>query len=72
MRRSLNARLSVPAQRFGAMPRGSKVALAFFGLPRFGCRLRLGVGAAISTSCSGSCTEVVRPFRFAPTFITAG
>ena len=32
MRRSLNARLSVPAQRFGAMPRGSKVALAFFGL----------------------------------------
>ncbi|MEC5185871.1 MULTISPECIES: dipeptide/oligopeptide/nickel ABC transporter permease/ATP-binding protein [Cryobacterium] len=32
MRRSLNARLSVPAQRFGAMPLGSKVALAFFGL----------------------------------------
>ncbi|TFD93440.1 dipeptide/oligopeptide/nickel ABC transporter permease/ATP-binding protein [Cryobacterium lactosi] len=32
MRRSLNARLSVPAQRFGAMPLGSKIALAFFGL----------------------------------------
>jgi peptide/nickel transport system permease protein len=32
MRRSLNDRLSVPAQRFGAMPLGSKIALAFFGL----------------------------------------
>ncbi|WEO75980.1 dipeptide/oligopeptide/nickel ABC transporter permease/ATP-binding protein [Cryobacterium sp. SO2] len=32
MRRSLNARLSVPAQRFGAMLLGSKIALAFFGL----------------------------------------
>ena len=32
MRRSLNTRLSVPAQRFGAMPLGSKIALAFFGL----------------------------------------
>ena len=32
MRRSLTERLSVPAQRFGAMPLGSKIALAFFGL----------------------------------------
>ena len=32
MRRSLSDRLSVPAQRFGAMPLGSKIALAFFGV----------------------------------------
>lgn len=32
MRRSLSERLSVPTQRFGAMPLGSKIALAVFSL----------------------------------------